>query len=394
MQFPEGYETCESEAKRNEKATVADILKAAREIFHPYGMNYKYCDWWTIYRVGQRVCNKASHLERIFLAGDAIHSSYHYCADGSTFTDTMTAHSPKGGQGMNVSQQDTYNLTWKIAGVLRGQLSPKVLNTYEQERLPIARALISVDNDMAKVLSARANRDEAEVQRVYQRLRDFSGPMLSYRSNSIVSEDGTSAVQDAATGLPIGFRFPDANVFSQADGALTPTITLLKSNGLWRLLIFAGDVSDKYQLSTVNAMGDRLRTLQQKYESASARQKQDFLEILLFHASPVSAVESSDFHDTFFPIDGVMGRNYFTIFGNSDGIGEVEEAKGCHQKYGIDVKKGALAVVRPDQVIAWVGGLSDVERMEEWFAGFMIAKDETKRRDSGRDESMKMKATL
>lgn len=292
---------------------------------------------------------------------------------------------------MNVSQQDTYNLTWKIAGVLRGQLSPEALKTYEQERLPIARALISVDNDMAKVLSARANRDEAEVQRVYQRLKDFSGPMLCYESNLIVGQDGQNAIQEAAAGLPIGFRFPDATTYSQSDGTLTPTITLLKSNGLWRLLVFAGDVSDKSQLSAINAMGDRIKALQQKYEPASASQK-DFLEILLIHSCPISAVESSDFHDVFFPVDGVMGRNYFTVYGDSNGVDEVEEAKSCHQKYGVDAKKGALVVVRPDQVIAWVGGLSDVDRMEDWFAGFMIGRDEKKRRDSGREGSIK--ATL
>ena len=43
-------------------------------------------------------------LPRVFIAGDACHT-----------------HSPKAGQGMNVSMQDTFNLGWKLAAVLRGQ---------------------------------------------------------------------------------------------------------------------------------------------------------------------------------------------------------------------------------------------------------------------------------
>lgn len=76
VQFPEDFSSPEIKAKENEKATVAEILKAAKSIFHPYTMDYKYCDWWTIYRIGQRVCNKASYLDRVFLAGDAIHSKF------------------------------------------------------------------------------------------------------------------------------------------------------------------------------------------------------------------------------------------------------------------------------------------------------------------------------
>ncbi|KAK4502211.1 hypothetical protein PRZ48_005636 [Zasmidium cellare] len=365
VQFPEGYETSETKAKDNEAATLTDILAAARKMYYPYTMDYKYCDWWTIYRVGQRVCNKASHLDRIFLAGDAIHT-----------------HSPKGGQGMNVSQHDTYSLTWKIAGVLKSQLPPSVLQTYEQERLPIARNLIELDNDMAKVLLARANRDEAEVQRVYKRLSEFSGAISTYKTNMVV---GNGARQNAAAGLPIGSRFSNATVYSQADGPATPTQSLLKSNGLWRLIVFAGDVSSHTQLSKVNALGDRLAALQQRYPPLSTRQKH-FLEILLFHASPVSAVEFADFHNTFFPKDDILGRNYYTIYGDEDGVDALEKEKRCHAIYRVDETKGALVVVRPDQITAWVGGLDDVGEMEDWLAGFMVGKAEGKRKNSPRDE--------
>jgi phenol 2-monooxygenase len=66
------------------------ILESAQRIITPYKLTYKYCDWWTAYQIGQRVGDSFSYKERIFLAGDAVHT-----------------HSPKAGQGMNVSMQDS-----------------------------------------------------------------------------------------------------------------------------------------------------------------------------------------------------------------------------------------------------------------------------------------------
>ena len=64
---------------------------------------------------------------RIFLAGDAVHLS-----------------PPFAGQGMNSGVRDSLNLGWKLASVLRGELGPGLLDTYEQERKPHAWALIDM----------------------------------------------------------------------------------------------------------------------------------------------------------------------------------------------------------------------------------------------------------
>lgn len=64
-------------------------------------------------------------LGRVFLLGDAAHLT-----------------PPFIGQGMGAGLRDAANLTWKIAGVLDGSLDESVLDTYEQERKPHARAMI------------------------------------------------------------------------------------------------------------------------------------------------------------------------------------------------------------------------------------------------------------
>lgn len=68
---------------------------------------------------------------RIFLAGDAAH-----------------IHLPAGGQGMNTGLQDSMNLGWKLAGVLRGLAPEALLDSYHAERHPVGKQLI--DNTLAQ----------------------------------------------------------------------------------------------------------------------------------------------------------------------------------------------------------------------------------------------------
>jgi 2-polyprenyl-6-methoxyphenol hydroxylase-like FAD-dependent oxidoreductase len=60
-----------------------------------------------------------------FVAGDAAH-----------------IHSPVGGQGMNTGMQDSYNLGWKLALVIKGTAPEALPDTYEAERLPVARHVL------------------------------------------------------------------------------------------------------------------------------------------------------------------------------------------------------------------------------------------------------------
>lgn len=81
---------------------------------------------------------EAHRQPRVFIAGDACHT-----------------HSPKAGQGMNVSMQDTFNLGWKLAFVLRGLAPAQLLHSYSVERQAIAQELIDFDREFAKMFSAK-----------------------------------------------------------------------------------------------------------------------------------------------------------------------------------------------------------------------------------------------
>jgi phenol 2-monooxygenase len=125
----------------NRDFTVDGIIAKAQRILNPYRLEVKEVPWWSVYEIGQRLTDKfddvpeeeiATRLPSVFIAGDACHT-----------------HSPKAGQGMNVSMQDAFNLGWKLVSVLRKQCSPALLHTYSAERRAIAKELIDFDHEWA-----------------------------------------------------------------------------------------------------------------------------------------------------------------------------------------------------------------------------------------------------
>lgn len=70
-----------------------------------------------------------AHKGRVFCMGDAIHR-----------------HPPSNGLGSNTSIQDGFNLAWKLAMVVKGQAGPGLLETYTEERAPIAKQIVTRAN--------------------------------------------------------------------------------------------------------------------------------------------------------------------------------------------------------------------------------------------------------
>ena len=112
-------ELAEDERIARRNITSDDLIAAARRILHPYSLEVREVAWWSVYEIGQRICDKFDDLPEhsdllpcVFIAGDACHT-----------------HSPKAGQGMNVSIADGFNLGWKLASVLRGQARPDMLHS-------------------------------------------------------------------------------------------------------------------------------------------------------------------------------------------------------------------------------------------------------------------------
>jgi 2-polyprenyl-6-methoxyphenol hydroxylase-like FAD-dependent oxidoreductase len=134
--------------------------------------------WLSLYRPNIRMVDRF-RVGRVFLAGDAAH-----------------VHSPAGGQGLNTGIQDAYNLGWKLA--LGGD---PLLDTYEEERLPVAADVLGLST---RLHNSRSQRRGSETQQLG----------ITYRGASLAAEpwDGPLQPGDRAPDgpLPGGTRLFDA----------------------------------------------------------------------------------------------------------------------------------------------------------------------------------------
>ena len=133
--------------------------------------------WLSLYRTNVRMVDRY-RVGRVFLAGDAAH-----------------VHSPAGAMGMNTGIQDAYNLGWKLEASLNGA-KESLLDSYEQERLPIAASLLGISTKLhSHTFSDRQFRRGEEVFQLE----------LNYRSSSLsLQKDSPSTL------LKAGDRAPDA----------------------------------------------------------------------------------------------------------------------------------------------------------------------------------------
>ena len=125
--FPEDCDKTEGEIPYDE--IEKQILEDTQLQLDIYQVN-----WFSTYKVHSRRVNRFS-VGRCFLAGDAAH-----------------IHSPAGAQGMNTGIQDGYNLAWKLALVLRGEADPRILDTYNEERVEVAERLLETTDRMFDLL--------------------------------------------------------------------------------------------------------------------------------------------------------------------------------------------------------------------------------------------------
>ena len=342
---------------------IDQLIAAAQRIFHPYKLDVKEVAWWSVYEIGQRLCDRFDDVEphqmdtrlpRVFIAGDACHT-----------------HSPKAGQGMNVSMQDTFNLGWKLAAVLRGRCPPSLLHTYSAERHAVAKELIDFDREWAAMLSAPLKKpgDPAEVQRYFvQHGRYTAGTATRYKPALLT---GASTHQHLARGLTIGSRFHSAPVVRVGDGKQMQLGEALAADGRWRLIAFAGQGDVAGPASPVSKLCSHLVESPQspirRYTPAGADLDAVFDVRGVFqqshHQLAITAMP-----ELLFPHKGRYGlRDYEKAFCTLN-----DANQSIYTLRHIDHEQGCLVVVRPDQYIAHILPLDATDALAAFFDGFML----------------------
>jgi phenol 2-monooxygenase (NADPH) len=175
---------------------LEDLQAAARRIFQQYDMDFSDTFWWSAYSIGQRLADHFSKDNRVFLTGDACHT-----------------HSPKAGQGMNVSLQDGYNIGWKLAEVLNKRAPPELLKTYNIEREKVAADLINFDREWTKIFSVKVNHQANGDHDVAKKFSDafikngrYTAGLTAKYDDSMITSDAAST-QTLAQFVTVGMRF-------------------------------------------------------------------------------------------------------------------------------------------------------------------------------------------
>lgn len=367
------------------KITPEFIMKNARNIFSPYDFDMVNIKWYTAYQIGQRVAtNFSDKHNRVFITGDACHT-----------------HSPKAGQGMNVSMMDSYNLAWKIGHVLKGLGDPtSLLSTYTSERRKIAQELINYDHKLSRMFSGRPDVSGGGVnlsdfQAYFERGNEFaSGTTVDYPSSDLVKKPHEECEQQYeekdkistkkyyssfATKAAIGKRFDSAIVQTQSDTKPIHIADIMPSDGRWRIVFFCGDiVQNKLLLDELEEISSEMLKddfFVKKYTPATSK-LDSVIHTFLIHASKRKDLEWNDIPNAFRPRDHMNRMDYWKVY-TDDASYHVPSGK-AYEKYGIDPAKGAICVIRPDGYLSTVEEFSantGLRAIERFFFKFMIEQN-------------------
>jgi 2-polyprenyl-6-methoxyphenol hydroxylase-like FAD-dependent oxidoreductase len=227
--LPDGLEN-------KEDLNIEDVLPDL-EATTASALKIEQVNWFTIYKLHHRMAEKFSD-GRCFLIGDAAH-----------------IHSPVGGQGMNTGLQDAYNLGWKLAAVINGQIRETILISYAIERMPVAKDLLNTTDRIFNQITSRSWLSGLFKRYIMpnvlnlvwknEKLRRFffkrvSQTGINYRDSKINLQLGHAH----ATNIKAGDRLPYLEIFDEKKKVKTDIHTWCSKPGF--TLITLGDIKEGF----------------------------------------------------------------------------------------------------------------------------------------------------
>jgi 2-polyprenyl-6-methoxyphenol hydroxylase-like FAD-dependent oxidoreductase len=230
-------------------------LQAIMDERGPGAVQLEQINWLSIHTIHRRQVHTYRD-GRVFLAGDAAH-----------------IHSPTGGQGMNLSIQDAYNLAWKLALVERKVAGEALLDSYSVERRLIGKRVLAmadffsrinnVRNPIAQAVRNKVGPILARQECIRHRYRNaVSGLSSNYRVSPAVAQyvqienipgNGFSKVFGNLVWRSApspGDRAPDAHAIDAESGEAVRLFDLLKATE-YNLLLFSGQVASPGRLGNL-----------------------------------------------------------------------------------------------------------------------------------------------
>ena len=361
-------EVSDKELVERRGVTPERLTEVANRIMHPYTLELRDVGWWSVYEIGQRLCDKfddvpademATRVPRVFIAGDACHT-----------------HSAKAGQGMNVSMADAWNLGWKLASVLRGTAKPELLRTYSEERQAVAQELIDFDREFSRLFSARAAKshdgqatgtDPEQFQAYFIAQGRFTAGVATRYASSMITTD--SAFQHLAEGFPVGMRFHSAPVIRLADAKPLHLGHVAGADGAWRIYIFADRLGPADETSRVPRLCEFLASRHSPIErfTPPGAGPDTVIDVRAIFQQGHRDLSVDKLPPVLLPRKGRFGLiDYEKTFCPDPDAGDIFELRG------VDRDTGCMVIVRPDQYVSHVLPLDAHEALVAFFENILI----------------------
>ena len=344
--------------------TQDDMIAAANRIIRPYTIDVKEVVWWSVYEIGHSITDRFDDVPegsdrnpRVFTAGDACHT-----------------HSPKAGQGMNVSMQDTFNLGWKLVHVLQGRADASLLRSYSRERLTEAKRLVETDHAWARIMSAPTTQAEREGKEEPRIIRQFKAN-LEFTGGNAVKYDpsvliGPATHQALAKRLEIGRRFHSAPVVRLSDARQMQLGHVAQADARWRIYAFARKADSSDSGPAIHKLADWLEKSPKSPVVEHTRKGEDIdavIDLRAIFQQTFDQLAYENMPSLLKPQTGKLGlQNHEKVFCvDHKGAGDIFDMRG------IDRDAGCMVVVRPDQYVAHVLPLDGFAELAAFFAGFL-----------------------
>lgn len=164
-------------------------------------------------------------------------------------------------------------------------------------------------------------------------------------------------------------RFPSYKVLNQADARPWEFQERLRSDGRFRLIVFAGNVVDSQQSARLQVFCQRLAS-----SSFLAPYLHKNINILTVHSARRTDVELlRDFPDVLHPFDSKTGWDYDSVY--VDDVSYHEGYGDAYNGYGVDREAGCVVVTRPDQYVGTIDSLDEEGffGVEGYFQGVLVS---------------------
>ncbi|KAI4202502.1 MAG: hypothetical protein LQ346_001965 [Caloplaca aetnensis] len=330
-----------------------------REVMAPFRMDITRVAWISRYRVSPGIADHfVDSSQRTYLVGDACHTE-----------------SPKAGQSMNLGMMDSFNLTWKLALVLKGMAKVSLLDSYQAERRHIANQFIEFDIKFAHIWLQKEALGSPEFYMVWKQSHGFiSGCAHRYPEGLLTRSSVRARInQSAREPLTPGKRLYTMTLTRHMDGTVVDLLEDMPSHGRFHLFIFAGRLMTFAVFKALaNFLGSsespltyfskNMDTSSGFFHPEAVKQGQAsncprYIDLFLIHTANHLEIELSKLPKPF-PQWGSR------VYEDVGGVG--------HAAHGVSEKDGALALVRPDGYISVVTNLDNARGILDSLKDFML----------------------